>query len=338
MGDEYAQQLAGLEALAREALRHWEGEFVRLSLIKFRENAVFCAHRADGVKCALRVHRAGYHSEAALNSELTWVQHLAAAGIAVPQIVPTRDGQALALVGVPGVAEPRHVDMLAWIEGEAPGSAEHGLSPEGDVQAVFFQAGQLAARIHLDSARWQPPPGFVRHAWDEDGLLGEQPFWGRFWDLAALTPAQRELMLRTRDKARADLRRYGRHAGNFGMLHADFVPENLLLNQGQLHLIDFDDCGFGWYLFELATALYFCLDDARFDEIQTALLSGYRALKPLGGDELALLPLFLALRGATYLGWLHTRPGQAADELAPLLIERGCELAQAYLDGRAIRR
>jgi len=331
--NEYAQQLAGLETLAWQALQHWEGEFVRLSLIKFRENAVFCAHRADGVKCALRVHRAGYHSRQALNSELVWVQHLAAHGISVPQIVPARSGQVLVEMAVPEVPEPRHVDMLAWIEGDAPGSAEHGLPSEVDVGAIFFQAGQLAARIHLSSACWQPPPGFVRHAWDEDGLIGETPFWGRFWELAALTPAQRDLMLRTRDKARVDLNRYGRHAGNFGMLHADFVPENLLLHQGHLHLIDFDDCGFGWYLFELATALYFCLDDARLEQIQAALLAGYRALKPLGEDELAFLPLFLALRGATYLGWLHTRPGLAADELAPLLIGRGCQLAQAYLDG-----
>jgi len=333
---EYGRQLAGLEALAWQALGHWDGEFTRLEFIKFRENAVFCAYRADGVKSALRIHRTGYHSEAALNSELAWMQHLAAAGIAVPQIVRTRSGQALVQVSVDAVPEPRHVDMLAWIDGQAPGSAGHGLPPEVNVEALFFQAGQLAARIHLCSAHWQPPPGFVRHAWDEEGLLGEPPFWGRFWELAALTPAQRALFLRIRDTARAELRRYGRHAGNFGMLHADLVPENLLLHEGALHLIDFDDCGFGWYLFELATALYFCLDDPRFETIQTALLAGYRTLKPLDGNELALMPLFLALRGATYLGWLHTRPGLAADELAPLLIARGCELAQAYLDGARI--
>jgi len=322
-----------LEALAWQALRHWDGEFAQLELIKFRENAVFCAMDQHGVKRALRVHRAGYHSQAALQSELVWMQHLSAAGIAVPQIISARNGQTQIQVMGEGVPEPRHVDMLAWIDGQAPGSAEHGLPPEADVHAIFFQAGQLAARIHLDSAHWSAPPGFFRHAWDEDGLLGDTPFWGRFWELVALTPAQRELLLLTRDKARDDLRRYGRHADNFGMLHADFVPENLLLHQGELNLIDFDDCGFGWYLFELATALYFSLDDPRFEQIQAALLAGYCAFKPLGDDERALLPLFLALRGTTYLGWLHTRPGKAADELAPLLIERGCQLAQAYLSG-----
>jgi len=325
-----------LEALAWQALRHWDGEFAQLELIKFRENAVFCATDQHGVKRALRVHRAGYHSQAALRSELVWMQHLSGAGIAVPQIIPARNGQMQIQVMGEGVPAPRHVDMLAWIDGQAPGSTEHGLPPQADAWAIFYQAGQLAARIHLHSSRWQPPAEFVRHAWDEDGLIGQAPCWGRFWELAALTPAQRELLLLTRDKARAELRRYGRHADNFGMLHADFVPENLLLHQGELHLIDFDDCGFGWYLFELATALYFCLDDPRFDVIQAALLAGYRALKPLGEDELALLPLFLALRGTTYLGWLHTRPGHAADELAPLLIARGCELAQAYLGAARI--
>mgnify|MGYP001145899713 FL=1 len=132
-----------------------------------------------------------------------------------------------------------------------------------------------------------------------------------------------------------DLRRYGRSLGNFGMIHADLVPENLLLEGGELQLIDFDDAGFGWHMFELATALYFCLDDPRLAQIQAALLAGYDSVKPLSAADRAALPLFLALRGTTYLGWVHTRRNsETARELAPMLIERACTLAAAYLAGR----
>ncbi len=54
--------------------------------------------------------------------------------------------------------------------------------------------------MHNQAAGWQPPATFRRHAWDMAGLVGERPFWGRFWELAALTPAQRSLLDRKRER------------------------------------------------------------------------------------------------------------------------------------------
>jgi hypothetical protein len=55
-------------------------------------------------------------------------------------------------------------------------------------------------------------------------------------------------------------------------------------------------------------------------------------VRTLPGQVLATLPLFLFLRGTTYLGWVQTRPEtQAAREMTPMLIERACSLAAAYL-------
>lgn len=332
---DHDQQVACLRDLALDALRHWDGDFVGLDLIKYRENAVFCATRSDGTRSALRVHRDGYHSEAALRSELAWMEQLGAGGIGVPQIIRTRAGEHLTQVHSEALEGARYVDMLGWLSGSTLGSAEHGLHADGDIEALFFQAGAVAARIHLRSAQWRQPNEFTRHAWDEEGLVGANPFWGRFWELDLLSPAQRELLQLARQEARLDLRRYGRTLSNFGMIHADLVPENLLLDGAELQLIDFDDAGFGWHMFELATALYFCLDDQRFAQIEAALLRGYHSVKPLDAADRAVLPLFLALRGTTYLGWVHTRrDSRTAEELAPMLIERACVLARAYLDGR----
>ncbi|WP_166358511.1 phosphotransferase enzyme family protein [Pseudomonas akapageensis] len=328
----HEQQVAHLHDLACNALRHWEGEFSEIELVKYRENAVFSARRNDGQRIALRVHRNGYHCENALRSELQWMEALAHTGITVPQIIRAQEDRHLIEIHSEKIGEARHVDMLAWLPGATAGTSEHGVEADADVDFLFREAGALAARIHSHSAQWQQPDEFIRHAWDEEGLIGANPFWGRFWELASLTDEQRSLLLQARRMARIDLRKYGRTLDNFGMIHADLVPENLLIEGTRLRLIDFDDAGFGWHMFELATALYFCLDDPRYEQIKASLLSGYDAVKPLSEADRNALSLFLMLRGTTYLGWIHTRSEtETAREMAPMLIERACQLASGYL-------
>lgn len=328
-----AEQAARLGDLARLALTRWEGAFDRVELIKYRENAVFSALRSDGVKVAVRIHRHGYHSDAALLSELHWMQALADAGIAVPPIIPAACGSPFISVEAPGIPEPRQVDLLGWMTGVPVGSAEEGLVLDAaSAERLYFDAGALAATVHDKTHAMALPESFTRHAWDADGLIGEAPLWGRFWELAALSAEQRELLLRACARARRDLEAFGSEPGHYGLIHADFVPENLLSEEGRLKLIDFDDSGFGWHMFELATALYFNLDEPFYRAIRQALFAGYRSVRALPAEHEARLPLFLFLRGTTYLGWIQTRPEtQTARELGPLLIARLCAQAAAYL-------
>jgi Ser/Thr protein kinase RdoA (MazF antagonist) len=176
------------------------------------------------------------------------------------------------------------------------------------------------------------PEGFTRHAWDDAGLVGEQPFWGRFWELAALSEAERELLLRVRDRLRRELAALPKSRAIYGLIHADFAPENLLVDGDRVRLLDFDDAGFGWHLFEIATSLYFHIGQPYYEAIRTATIAGYRSERALPDEELALLPMFLAARGCTYLGWVHTRQEtETARELTPMLIELTCGVVRDYL-------
>jgi Ser/Thr protein kinase RdoA (MazF antagonist) len=95
--------------------------------------------------------------------------------------------------------------------------------------------------------------GFIRQAWDADGLLGAHPIWGRFEDLAALTPEAARQLGQARDRARAKLTAFGKNEDRFGLIHADLLPENVLVHEGSPMAIDFDDSGFSWRLYDLAT-------------------------------------------------------------------------------------
>ena len=172
----------------------------------------------------------------------------------------------------------------------------------------------------------------MRHAWDVDGLTGEQPFWGRFWELEALTPNQRDLMIRTRDKVRADLIAFGRSPQNYSMIHADMVPENVLVDGDHIRLIDFDDAGYGWHLFEMATSLFFSSAEEYFDQLVGTYVEGYRSQRTLSDEDLEALPLFMMARATTYLGWSHTRSEtETAQELTPMIVEMACATAESYL-------
>jgi Ser/Thr protein kinase RdoA (MazF antagonist) len=192
--------------------------------------------------------------------------------------------------------------------------------------------GRLAARVHNQATSWRLPDGFVRHAWDADGLAGEQPLWGRFWELPDLTQSQRALVIKARDKVHSDLVAYGRPAETYSLIHADLLPDNILVEDGTTRIIDFDDAGFGWHQFELATVLVTWLQTDYFDTVRDALVGGYREERELSEEALSYMPLFFLARALTWLGWSYTRyETETAQMMRPIIIEMACALAEEYV-------
>ena len=324
-------QAERLKSAGHIALRHWDIEDAQLELIKYRENAVFKVQQGD-FRAALRVHRHGYHTQEELRSELQWMGALSESGIKVPEIIRTESEDLFVeydAEGLPGVLQ---IDLFEWIDGKQLGSVEEGVDDESEVSHTFRLIGELAARVHNQATTWRVPNGFTRHAWDAEGLAGERPFWGRFWEIEAATDAQRALLGRVRDGLYTDLTNIEKTHHSYSMIHADFAAENIMVNGTDVRLIDFDDAGYGWHLFELVTALFFIQGESYFDLAKSALIEGYRKHRQLSDEQLKLLPLFFMARSTTYVGWVHTRSEtDTAKELTPMIVEAACELAEEYL-------
>jgi Ser/Thr protein kinase RdoA (MazF antagonist) len=328
-----AQKTAAFQQLVEQALPLWGMAGAGVVLIKQRENAVFSVQCADGSRAVIRVHRADYHTDAELLSELQWMRALDEFGVRTPAIIPALDGELFKTVSVPAVPEPRQVDVLAWVDGKDIGSIEESVGELAEARKNYQLIGRLVARMHDFSSKWPLPAGFTRHAWDEAGLLGEQPWWGRFWELELLDSSQRDRVLAARDKALAELRVYGQDADRYGLIHADTLPENFLVDSdGSVRVIDFDDGGFGWYLFDFATALFFSLGEDYFDDLLQAMIAGYEEERKLPPEFEKMLPLFLLLRGFAYLGWIHTRSEtDTARALGPVVVEGVMAMVDDYL-------
>ena len=180
----------------------------------------------------------------------------------------------------------------------------------------------------LSGNAWTPPAGFARCAWDREGLLGDAPVWGRFWENPTLDPPTRRLFKTFRDAAARDLAARA-DAFDYGLIHADFVRENILIDGGDIVLIDFDDGGWGFRLFDIATVLLKTVDDAGREAQKMALTRGYRNLRPL---DLSALDLFVALRAATYVGWIVPRMAEeGAKARNRRFIETAIKACETYL-------
>lgn len=280
------------DAIAAAAL--WGGTVTRP--LTLRENEVFEVAIPQG-RAALRLHRMGYQTAVAIRSELWWCGELGRAGLPVPTPLALPDGSLLARL-----PSGRHASVVSWVAGEALGAAGFPLpGPVVEQLARHHALGRLVAEIHRATDAMTLPKDFDRPAWDHAGLVGEQPFWGRFWEHPALTKDEAERLL----AARAWLsQRLSATASPQGLIHADVLRENVFVNDGGLSIIDFDDSGFGYRWYDLGTVLSQNLYEPGYRDIRAALIDGYSSVLPLNADE---VDSFTLARTLASVGWTAPR-------------------------------
>jgi Ser/Thr protein kinase RdoA (MazF antagonist) len=300
-----------------------------IAFVKHRENHVYRV-RAPGMDRSLRMHRVGYRTDEELQHEIDSIAMFRSGGIAVPTPVAAPDGAyVVSIVDRSGVR--RQATMQDWVDGGRV---------FGDVGAVFTgdarptatdlrELGALIARMHGIAAAGVPA-GYARAAWDAAGLAGPAALWGRASRLPALSAVERTILDRAEAQVGEELAALATTSDTFGVIHADFTFENVLVTDGGLVALDFDDSGPGWFLFDLATSAFWCSRHPDARELVTALLDGYRTVRPLP-DPSGWHALLLG-RALSYLGWAADRPGDATSDfheqvMAPWVISA----ALAYL-------
>lgn len=291
--------------VARRVLEAWELAPAEVEFVHVMENVTFRAERG-GEKFVVRFHRPGYNTHEEMLSERLWLRALAASGLNVPRGVATPDGREFVAFEVDG--EERLVGVARWVEGEPLDRVLAETDDAAQIDGHFEALGRLAADVHNASSTWSPPPEFTRRAWDADGLVGESPLWGRFWEVPDFSAEDCQILERARTVIRERLLDYGTDRSTYGLIHADLHPGNVLADGGQTRLIDFDDAGFGWHVHELAVALFNNQASPHFGAMREALLRGYRSRRELADEDLELLPLFLLMRNLMVIGWMEQRP------------------------------
>lgn len=271
-------------AVADTALaRHYGLGGSRLRLLSDGENTTFRVD-ADGGPFVLRVQRSTgspWHpvrTDDMVRSELAWLTALRGdTDLAVPEPVPADGGEPM--VSVDG----RTCLLLRWMPGRF---LDAGLRP-----VHLERVGRFTALLHEHAAGFRPPPGFVRHQVAEVSpevtanavaVVGERD--------AATVVAVLDRAAAARDDLGDDRDRYG-------LVHADLHHENYLFRPGgEPAVIDFDDCGWGHHLYDLAVTVSELQHLPDRERLRAALLRGYRSVRPLPDEQERHLDTFAALR------------------------------------------
>lgn len=310
--------LARLEAGLRRNLPAWGlAPEAPLRLLTYSENATFLAEGA--APKVFRIHRPGYHSRAEILSELTWISALRADGVvATPRPVPGRDGALLQ--SYPDGETIRHAVCFDFVP---------GAEPSGDLARWFGPLGAIAARLHTHARRFLPPEAFTRKRWTWETIIGPDALWGDWRAAPGLDAAGRALLERTSDALRRATEALP--PDTFGLIHGDMRAANLLVAGETLTVIDFDDCGFGWFGSDFAASVSFMEDDPRVPALMRAWVAGYRSVAPLDPVTEAALPMFVMLRRMQLTAWLASHAETPTARALPGFAAGTVRLAQAWL-------
>jgi len=307
-----AEQALGLYDLPRDSSLH---------LVSRSENEIYRVEAPSGVRWALRLQRAGYQSKKSLASEIDWLVALRRDGVvATPVPIAGRNGEWIQSLG-----ESRNVVVFEWENGCAP-------QIEKDLRQCFRTLGSITAQMHEHTRTWQRPEGFERFTWDFEAALGERSRWGRWRDGLGMTKTSLDLFGRTADLIRERLLRYGSGPDRFGLSHCDLRLANLLLSGEEVKVIDFDDCGFGWYMYDAATPLSFYEHLPEAPVLIEHWLQGYRTVRQVSQEEEEEIPTFVMLRRLLLVAWVSSHAETAlARSLGAGYTEQTVPLCSAYL-------
>jgi len=312
--------LSETDAIAQTALSQWPLPPNAIARrINVAENVTYLIEAPEH-RSVLRLHRVGYHTRRAIACELAWSAALEREGdVRTPGVIVGHDGEAIQRAG------PHFAVVFEFVPGVHP--SEHD-----DLTTSFEGLGMLAARTHLHSMRWTRPWPFERMSWDTNAVFGPDAIWGDWRAAPHVTPDRVAILERVEALVTRRLAVFGCGVERYGLIHADMRLANLLIDGPTTRLIDFDDCGFGWFLYDFAAAISFIEDNPQVPELRDAWVRGYRSVRALSAEDECEIESFVMLRRLALLAWIGSRiDAPEPQKYAPDFARVSAELGEIYL-------
>ena len=323
------QTLLGyLQKLAEQSLSLWDvPEDAVVRLINISENTTYLVEASQGYKAILRIHRKNYHSLRAIESELAWLEALGREKvIRTPDYYLGRNSCAIQFGKTDALIDGRFMVLFHFVDGNAPDESL-------DMTYGFHALGAIAARCHDHAISWAKPTYFERLTWDAEAVFGPAATWGNWRDAPLVDRDIAKVLEEVEKTVCARLEAFGKASERFNLIHADMRLANLLVGQEGTRLIDFDDCGHGWFLYDFAASISFIEDDPRIPAFKDAWVRGYRSIRDLNAEDEAEIETFIMLRRMALLAWIGSHiEAPEAQKLAPEFASVTAKIGKLYLE------
>ncbi len=302
----------------------------KVSYLTASENQIYLIndhHSSKRYVMRINSGRLAYHNAEQIHSEMMWLDALGAdTDIIVPKVLAAKDGSWVQELSIPGKDKPSYAVVYSFLDGVEP--------PEEELLEGFEQLGTISAQMHSHAKRWSPPSGFTRPTWTSEAILNDQLTWGNWRDGVNIDAQALNVLQRVEVVIHGRLDDADVGSENYGLIHADLRLANLLIHGKTTAIIDFDDCGFGWYLFDLAGALSFLEDREDVTDLINSWIRGYQQVAEVPADAEVMIPTLIMLRRIQLIGWLGYQQAHLdfARQIGQTFTTNSCRLAQQYLD------
>jgi Ser/Thr protein kinase RdoA (MazF antagonist) len=315
-----AEQIRHLDELAQIVAARFGIRPVQRELLQYERNAVYGLTDTIGARYVLRISADDGHAVAERESELAWLRWLRVDGQLVPEPVATTDGELVLVAGSTHVV-PRTCVVFRWLEGDLPAA---------DVsERAMAELGAATARLHGAQRRFPIPNGFTRPTHDWASAIGGTNVG------ATISEPHRALLERLGRRLQVELAALEHEPSC--LLHGDLHRDNILVHPSGIGFIDFEDCGWGHPLFDVASLL----DSFRrrvisrrdYPRMRAVFLEAYR---PKVGSDTELtrqLCAFKAVRDAVTLRFLASSRSESVQSWAPERITELLRHISGYLEG-----
>ncbi len=321
-------QTSAYDYIAKAALDQYGMAQGKLWFLGHSGSVTFCVE-IQQKKFLLRIHQPisrlqdnVWQRPDVIKSELLWLAALHRdTEIVVQEPVKNLQDQWVTQVLTDETKEVFYCSLLHWIDGNILNSHR---TPQ---QA--YQLGLLLARLHQHSNQWQLPQNFVRPAYDQNRLQAA---------LLALYPAVLQELISAENykilevavsRVQGMIETLGQTQDIWGLIHADLHEGNYLLNNEEFRPIDFAVCGFGYYLYDVASSLQYLLPTVR-----ASFFEGYQTIRKLPENYLQITESFLLMALIEVLSF-HVNNPQEHEGISETVKYIAREHIPPYLEGES---
>ncbi len=287
---------SSVPALVREL---WHGDPASLRWIGQDYNIVF-RFEAGGSGCYLRICHSSLHTLPEARQVMHFLRFLADENVPVGQPLPSVNGRYIELLGE---------GYFAAAQKEAPGQPMQDNLLD---HSVYEAWGQSLGKLHAASRRYQPDPA----------IDYKFPSVRQFWRNIAPTVTSASAEIR---RVYAELTEYmaSLPPQDYGLIHGDYRPGNVIWDGSTARTIDFDEPNYHWYIADVCRALLELWDQpaSQRRQFRQAFMRGYLGEHQIDEWWVTQLPYFAQHRALLMQAW-DVQEGGSWGEALKWVLER----------------